>query len=133
MTQDQHIQAACANGKSLSTFDIWILVGEWSPAITDCALHLGGVPSRYDGTYPGSPVVGCCYGLTGSGLTFSTAYKTFLRKFWEAQVQAYEKGQGWIMWTWKMEFADEWSYQAGLRYGWIPQNPTNYQFPDICG
>ena len=37
------------------------------------------------------------------------------------------------MWTWKTEQTDEWSYQAGLRYGWIPSNPTSHKFPTICG
>jgi glucan 1,3-beta-glucosidase len=40
-----------------------------------------------------------------------------MRKYWEAQVVAFEKSQGWIYWTWKAENADEWSYQAGLAGG----------------
>ena len=33
---------------------------------------------------------------------------------WEAQVIAFERGgQGWMMWDWKNEEADEWSYQVG--------------------
>jgi len=135
MTQSQHIQSICSRGSSLASFDLWVLVGEWSPARTDCARYLNGrgIGSRYDGTFPGSSRVGSCTGLSGKASTFSASYKTFLRKFWEAQVQTYEKGQGWLQWTWKAESADEWSYQAGLRNGWIPQNPTNYQFPNICG
>ena len=71
--------------------------------------------------------------MSGKASTFSASYKTFLRKFWEAQTITYEKGgQGWIQWTWKAEEADEWSYQAGLKNGWIPQNPTNRQYPNIC-
>ena len=50
-----------------------------------------------------------------------------------AQVITYEKASGWIMWTWKAEQADEWSYQAGLRYGWIPSDPTSLEYPNICG
>ncbi len=50
-----------------------------------------------------------------------------------AQVITYEKASGWIMWTWKTEQADEWSYQAGLRYGWIPGDPTSRRYPNICG
>ena len=135
MSQTQHIQSACAMASSLSTFDLWIAVGEWSPASTDCAKYLNGrgVGARYDGTLAGSPRIGSCAGFSGSGSTFSSSYKTFLRKFWEAQVQTFEKGSGWLMWTWKTESADDWSYQAGLQYGWIPQNPTNFQFPGICG
>ena len=33
------------------------------------------------------------------------------------------------MWTWKVENhnADEWSYRAGVRNGWIPRDPTQRQ------
>ncbi|KAJ7754931.1 glycoside hydrolase family 5 protein [Mycena maculata] len=135
MTQAQHISTVCAKQSSLSSFDLWTIVGEWTPAATDCATYLNGrgIGSRYDGTYPGSTFVGSCTGLTGSASTFSSSYKTFLRQFWEAQVISYEKGQGWIQWTWKAENADEWTYQAGLANGWIPQNPTDLIYPNICG
>ncbi|KAJ7109901.1 glycoside hydrolase family 5 protein [Mycena epipterygia] len=135
MTQSQHISTVCDKQDSLSSFDLWVIVGEWTPAATDCAKYLNGrgVGSRYDGSYPGSTRVGSCTGLTGSASTFSSSYKTFLRQFWEAQVISYEQGQGWIQWTWKAENADEWSYQAGLANGWIPKDPTNLMFPNICG
>lgn len=31
-----------------------------------------------------------------------------------------------------MESAHDWSYEAGLRYGWIPQDPTERLYPDLC-
>ncbi|KAF8445642.1 glycoside hydrolase family 5 protein [Boletus edulis BED1] len=136
MSWQQHINTACQYQSILSGFDLWLVVGEWAPAMTDCARYLNGrgYGSRYAGTYPGSKAVGSCNGLTGSGSTFSASYKTFLRQIWEAQVISYEKvTDGWLQWTWKAENADEWSYQAGLKYGWIPQNPTNYMYPNICG
>ena len=45
----------------------------------------------------------------------------------------YEKVSGWIMWTWRTEQADEWSYQAGLANGWIPKDAKSYIYPNICG
>jgi glucan 1,3-beta-glucosidase len=134
MSRQQHIQQACSMGSSLSSFDLWIFVGEWTPAMTDCAKYLNGrgVGSRYDGTFPGSTPIGSCTGITGKASTFSSSFKKFLREVWEAQVIAYEKGSGWIQWTWKAEDADEWSYQAGLQNGWIPQDPTALEFPTIC-
>jgi len=30
------------------------------------------------------------------------------------------------------ENADEWSYQRGLEGGWIPKDPTERLYPDIC-
>lgn len=135
MSWQSHINTACGTQSTLSNFDLWLMVGEWSPAITDCATYLNGRGNgaRYDGSFPGSTYVGSCTGLTGSASTFSSSYKTFLRQFWEAQVISYEKSNGWLMWTWKTESADEWSYLAGLQNGWIPWSPTNLQYPTICG
>jgi len=135
MTQAEHISTVCGKQDSLATFDLWVIVGEWTPAFTDCAKYLNGrgIGARYDGSFSGSTRVGSCTGLTGSASSFSSSYKTFLRQFWEAQVISYEKGAGWIQWLWKAENADEWSYQAGLQNGWIPQDPTDHEFPDICG
>ncbi|CAE7119159.1 unnamed protein product, partial [Rhizoctonia solani] len=110
--------------------------GEWTTAPTDCAKYLNGrgVGARYDGTFPGSTKHGDCSTFTGDGNKFSSEYKTFLRKFYEAQVSAFERGgQGWFYWTWKAEEAHDWSYQAGLAGGWIPTNPSDRQFPNICG
>jgi len=113
-SNSQHIQSACSHASDLSSFDLWVIVGEWTPAVTDCAKYLNGrgIGSRYDGSFPGSTRVGSCTGLTGSASSFSSSFKTFLRQMWEAQVQTYEKGQGWIQWDWKNENADEWSYKV---------------------
>lgn len=135
-SQSQHIQTACSASSTLQGFTLMPIVGEWTPAMTDCAKYLNGrgVGARYDGSYPGSSYVGSCSGLTGPASSFSSSFKTSLRQMWEAQVIAFERGgQGWLMWTWKAENADEWSYQAGLANGWIPQDPTSYQYPNICG
>lgn len=136
MTLDQHIQTACGMKSDLTASQLKVVVGEWSPAATDCAKYLNGrfIGSRYNGTYSeGKAAVGSCTGFTGKASTFSDDYKVFLRKYWEAQVITYENLQGWIQWTWKAEVADEWSYQAGLTNGWIPQDPTDFEYPDICG
>ena len=102
--------------------------------MNDCAKYLNGrgVGSRYDGTFPGSTRVGSCAGKTGKASTFSAAYKALIGQFWEAQARSFEQGQGWIQWTWKTELTDEWSYQAGLANGWIPKNPTVYQYANPC-
>lgn len=31
------------------------------------------------------------------------------------------------------ENADEWSYQKGLAGGWIPKDPSDRMYPNICG
>lgn len=87
-----HIQSACSNAGSLSSFNhnqLWTIVGEWTPVMTDCAKYLNGrgVGARYDGSISqGAPVYGSCNGMTGSGATFSQDYRNFLRMSWEAQV-----------------------------------------------
>ncbi|EAU92553.1 exo-beta-1,3-glucanase [Coprinopsis cinerea okayama7 len=136
MSPEQHIQMACSRGRELAASHLWIAVGEWSPARTDCARYLNGrgVGSRFEGTYPGSSHIGSCRSFTGPASGYSQSYKNFLRQFWEAQTIAFERGgDGWIQWTWKAEEAHEWSYQAGLRNGWIPRNPTDRMYPNICG
>ncbi|EKM84059.1 hypothetical protein AGABI1DRAFT_110649 [Agaricus bisporus var. burnettii JB137-S8] len=135
-SEQKHIQETCNRASDIGASDLWTVVGEWSPASTDCARYLNGrfVGARYDGTKYHKRIPGrVCALKTGSGATFSPSYKKFLRQFWEAQTITYEKGQGWIQWTWKAEEADEWSYQAGLNYGWIPEDPNNRIYPDICG
>ncbi|KAF5363230.1 hypothetical protein D9758_008383 [Tetrapyrgos nigripes] len=154
-TNQQHIDNACSRANDIASFPLWLIVGEWTPAQTDCAKYLNGrsVGARYDvrllmillsdslstyhvhkqGSRSGSPGVGSCNGLTGKASSFSSSFKTFLRQYWEAQVTTYERNAGWIQWTWKAEDADEWSYQAGLANGWIPRDPTERKFPGICG
>ncbi|KAG8784759.1 exo-1,3-beta-glucanase [Ceratobasidium sp. 428] len=140
MTWPQHLQTACNFGintvGSYSSNNIWTFVGEWTTAPYDCAKYLNGrgVGARYDGTYPGSTKRGDCSPFTGSRTKFSTDYKNFMRQFYEAQTSSFERGgQGWFYWTWKAEQADEWSYQAGLAGGWIPTNPTERKYPNVCG
>ncbi|EPQ26674.1 uncharacterized protein PFL1_05654 [Pseudozyma flocculosa PF-1] len=109
--------------------NLYSIVGEWTPAFTDCAVGLNGrgTGARYDGTFAGSRGrIRSCGPKSGSASGFSDGYKTLLGKMWEAQVDANEGGSGWIMWTWKTEpgKAEDWSYQKGVEYGWIPRDPT---------
>ena len=94
MSDSQHISTACSTAGDLEAFNVnqlFTIVGEWTPAMTDCAKYLNGrgIGSRYDGSYQGSTRVGSCQGLTGSALTFSDGYKAFLRQTWEAQVSLF--------------------------------------------
>ncbi|KAJ8454115.1 hypothetical protein ONZ51_g13215 [Trametes cubensis] len=135
-TFEQHTQAACELSSTFSQFNLWVIVGEWTPAYTDCAKYLNGrgIGARYDGSYPGSTSVGSCEGMTGTGDTFSQDYKTNLAKYWDAQTITFEKStKGWVQRTWKTESAHEWSYQAGLQYGWIPPDASHHNYPQICG
>ena len=88
-----HIQSACNNEGHLTDFNrnqLWTIVGEWTPAMTDCAKYLNGRGNgaRYDGSIgPGAPSYGSCNDKTGSGASFSQDYRDFLRMSWEAQVR----------------------------------------------
>ena len=98
-TFEQHTQAACELTSTFSQFNLWVIVGEWTPAYTDCAKYLNGrgIGARYDGSYPGSTSVGSCEGMTGTGDTFSQDYKTNLAKYWDAQVRA-----AWYAWHFEL-------------------------------
>lgn len=136
MSQDQLIKTMCGHANDLVTSPLWTVVGEWSTASNDCAPYLNGrgQGSRFEGKFGDSTEkIGSCQGFTGKASTFSQEYKDFMRKYWEAQATTFEKGVGWLMWTWKTEQADEWSYQAGLQNGWIPHNPEERKFPNLCG
>ena len=40
----------------------------------------------------------------------------FYKKWWAAQVKAYEKTEGWFFWSWKSQLGDyRWSYQGRPR------------------
>ncbi|KAI0719308.1 glycoside hydrolase [Cerioporus squamosus] len=138
MSQDEHLNYSCSVLSTLSSYaksNLYTVSGEWSNAITDCAKWLNGrgVGARWDGTWQdGQPTFGSCDGYTGDSSSFSDDYKTFLRKYFESQVAIGEAVQGWIFWTWKAENADDWSYQKGLEGGWIPKDPTDRLYPDIC-
>lgn len=137
MTWDQHITAACDKKTDMLNSTLWQIVGEFSPSPTECggSPHISGIDvtagSRWDGTAPNTTAIGSCIGLSGSATTFSQEFKEFMRKYWEAQISTYELAGGWIMWSWKGN-AEDWSYQAGLKYGWIPKDPTERKHPHIC-
>jgi len=137
---DEHIQFACSQIPTYTNFtrsNIWTVIGEWTTSPTDCTLWLNGrgTGSRWKGdlgSTPNQEVFGSCDGWTGSYANFSTSFQEFMRMYWEVQVQTGEEIQGWIYWTWKAENSDEWSYSKGIEGGWIPQNPTDRMYPDIC-
>lgn len=104
------------------------MVGEWSQADTDCTLHLNGVGSgaRWSGTFFTAPAPVCaasecsCEMANADPSTYTPEYRTFLKTWAIAQMDAFEKSWGWFYWTWKSETAHQWSYQAGLKGGFMP-------------
>lgn len=48
----------------------------------------------------------------------------FYKKWWAAQVMAYERQAGWVFWSWKSDLNDyRWSYQQAANAGIIPTDP----------
>lgn len=124
MTEEERMADYCGRIPALkaSQAKIWTLVGEFTPAPTDCAPLLNGIGrgARYDGTFAGSTKVGDCHSKTGLASSFSEKYKESLGKLFEIQTHVYEHGSGWFMWTFKAEKADDWSYDAGVKVRPIP-------------
>ncbi|TFK29814.1 exo-beta-1,3-glucanase [Coprinopsis marcescibilis] len=112
--------------------------GEWSNAVTDCGLYLNGVGlgTRYEGTYAGTwPRRGDCSEWT-DWTRYTPAMKNDIRQFSMASMDAL---QHYFFWTWKIGDSlasgrvetPAWSYQLGLREGWIPADPR--EADGICG
>lgn len=113
------------------------LFAEWSQADTDCAKFLTnvGFGNRWEGTYdaadkgsavtsPGCPTKDAkcsCSNANADPSEWSDTYKKFLKMFAEAQMHSFEKGWGWWYWTWKTEESPQWSYEAGLKAGILPE------------
>jgi glucan 1,3-beta-glucosidase len=131
----QHRQLVCNRRPEWSNSDKWLVVGEWSAAQTDCALHLNSyrVGARFDGSYPGSSYHGSCADKTNIA-NWNSDYRGDVRGFIEAQLDTYEKhANGWFFWNFKTEKdAHEWNAFALLDAGLFPQPLTNRLFGPVC-
>ncbi|KAF8427709.1 glucan 1,3-beta-glucosidase precursor [Tirmania nivea] len=138
MSEQQHIDQACGVGWDNRGVDKWVVVGEWSGAFTDCAKWLNGYNtySRYEGRFGGSPYIGNCGRKISSKVAdLSRNERDRIRRYIEAQLDAYEQKTGWIFWTWKTEGAPEWDMQDLLAQGVFPRpdNPADRRWPGQCG
>jgi len=134
MSLQQHVNTACAFGSQMASNNKWTISGEWTGAITDCAKWLNGLGkgARYDGTLAGSSYIGSCDGkYTGTVAGLSGDDKYNIQHFIEAQLDAFEKAQGWIFWTWKTESAPEWHMKDLLANGLFP-NPVTSRNREYC-
>ncbi len=131
----QHRQLVCNNAPSYSSnVDKWVIVGEWTAAMTDCAPALNGydIGARYDGTYPGSSYVSTCEDKSNIAL-WNETFKGDMRGYIEAQLETFESHtQGWIFWNFKTEAAHEWDAFVLLDNGIFPQPLTSREFSAIC-
>jgi glucan 1,3-beta-glucosidase len=57
----------------------------------------------------------------------------------QAQMHSFEKGWGWLYWTWDTESSAQWSYAKGLAAGILPEKAYDRDFdcdsdvPDFAG
>ncbi|KAH6605686.1 glycoside hydrolase family 5 [Trichoderma cornu-damae] len=117
---------------------------EWSQADTDCAQYVTNVGqgNRWEGTLdtgnPSTAILSpdcptknsqcsCAMANAAPG-KWSSEYKRFLLMFAEAQMYSFEKGLGWWYWTWKTESSPQWSYEAGMQAGVLPQKAWQRDF-----
>ncbi|ODV80809.1 glycoside hydrolase family 5 protein [Suhomyces tanzawaensis NRRL Y-17324] len=131
---DQHVQVACGWGKDALKEDHWNVAGEWSAALTDCALWLNGVGrgARWSGDYDNAPYIDSCDAYTEEQ-NWSSEYRQNVRKYIEAQLDAFEQTGGWVFWNWKTENAVEWDFQRLTEAGVFPQPLNKRQYPNQCG
>ncbi|KAK6338698.1 exo-1,3-beta-glucanase [Orbilia brochopaga] len=135
---NEHIRVACQSHTEVSGANKYVVVGEWSGALTDCARWLNGFGrgARYAGQYDGSPYYGSC-SRKGKISSMSWDEKQAVRKYIEAQIITYERHtNGWIYWTWKTEpynNSDDWCMSAQLGRGIFPSPVTAFRYPTICG
>ena len=137
LTLEDRIAGVCGIGTEMKYFPGSVVLGEWSGAMTDCAQYLNGYQAgaRQDGSYPGGTFVASCDGKsTGNATDWPDSLKTDTRKFLEAQMDAFEQGDGWTYWPWKVERgAPEWDMKKLIAAGVFPQPLTSRQFPNQCG
>jgi len=128
MTPLEHQQFVCQNAPNYTTgVDKWLVVGEWTAAMTDCALYLNGYTfgARYDGTYPNttspeSTYIGSCTGKSDI-TTWSDQFKADMKAYIAAQLGAFEsQTNGWVFWNFKTESAHEWDAFKLLEYDVFP-------------
>lgn len=132
--------------KAINQDHHWVMVGEWSPASTDCAININGrqAGSRYDGSYKGggnnngavmNANIGSCEPWRGVASGWSQEHKDDLARWWEVGMDAYYSGSGGFFWAWKTEegTAEDFSYVAGVKNGWIPKDPKTRPHGFHCG
>ena len=120
LTPEQHVSYVSSNAPSWAQGqDKFLICGEWTAAMTDCAPAINGwgIGARYDGTYSkknadgsysSSTHVGSCANINFID-QWSAYNKTTTRNYIKAQLDVFNKQiQGYFFWNFKTEASAEW-------------------------
>ncbi|KAF2087642.1 glycoside hydrolase family 5 protein [Saccharata proteae CBS 121410] len=137
LTPQEHVNTVCTSAKSWGEGqDKFVVVGEWTGAMTDCAPALNGyqIGARYDGTYSvrnadgsytSSTPVGSCATINFID-QWTEQNKTDAINYINAQIDVYEsKVQGWFWWNFKTEAAAEWDLFRLIDHNIFPDLSTH--------
>lgn len=132
MSPSEHVDYVSTNAaKWAEGQDKFLIAGEWTAAMTDCAPALNGygIGARYDGTYSklnpdgsytSSTYIGSCATINFID-EWSQQTKTDTTNYIKAQISVFEqKAQGWIFWNFKTEASAEWDLFRLLDAGVFP-------------
>ncbi len=120
LSPEEHVSYVYSNAPSWAQGqDKFLICGEWSAAMTDCAPGINGwgIGARYDGTYSthnpdgsyaSSTYVGSCGSINFID-QWSQYNKDTTRNYIQAQLDVFEKQiQGFFFWNFKTEATAEW-------------------------
>jgi glucan endo-1,6-beta-glucosidase len=107
-SKDGYINAACSDNRGDA------IIGEWSISVAD------SVESNDE-----------------FGIRDRPEQAEWYRNFWAAQVQAFERSNGWIFWTYKCNWIggmDEyrWCYESAVAAGAIPEDAASAGSISVC-
>lgn len=128
-----HVLAVCGRGRDSTLETKTTVCGEFSAALTDCALWLNGVGrgNRWSGTFGDSHLKNSCE-MYLDPKKWSLDHKNNVRKYLEAQLDAWEMTGGWIFWNWKGEDAIDWDMRRLILEGVFPQPLSSREYPNQC-
>ncbi|KAL9937544.1 hypothetical protein V8E36_003953 [Tilletia maclaganii] len=128
MTDSQRIAKACAYGDKIANFS-----SSYTIVVSECGINApqgdngwGRDMHQADFMQFDDPKL---------EYKMSKEYMRFLALNFRAQQQAYERGAGWMIWSWKHYQHRDWSYKSGVRYGWLPRTPEELDqqpFGKLC-
>lgn len=127
---DGHVKKSCDWVSEYSAMNaiMPLYAGEWSTSINVCINPDG---SSTAGT---SCYVSGCQCSTDSVDVWNSVTRTQMRRFVEAQLDAFEKStSGWFYWNFKMSSSSSWSFYDMVQYSIMPQPLTARQSPGQCG